>query len=157
MFSACTSNEMDNQPAEKWTSPRCRGVIASALACWLFVTIGCGGGDPSRCDLSGSVSFQGKPVPAGSITFEPDVSQGSHGPQGFSGISNGRYDTSESGKPVPFGRVIVRVVGFDGSTAAADSDGQFSPGRPLFPTYTTHLDVSKQSATFDFEIPAQRP
>ena len=120
--------------------------------------IGCGdGGDPNLCELKGTVTYQGKPLPAGSITFEPDAAGGNRGPQGFAGISNGRYDTGKSGKPVPLGRVVVRIVGFDGSTAAADSDDQFSPGRQLFPTYTTNLDVTKDDTTFNFDVPPSAP
>lgn len=139
------------------TSLQRRAVMGPALVCWLLGTIGCGGGDPNRCDLEGTVTFQGKPVPAGSIVFEPDAAKGNRGPQGFAGISDGRYSTRRAGKPAPLGPVIVRVFGFDGSTAAADSDDRFSPGKRLFRPYTTHFDVSSEVTTFDFDVPASRP
>ena len=54
--------------------------------------VGCGGAvesGPPRFRLSGKVTFDGKPVPAGTIYFEPAT-----GPAGSAQIKDGQYDTA---------------------------------------------------------------
>ena len=68
----------------------------SRLRCWAFIgtvaalLVGCGDGGLKRYRVSGDVSFQGKPVPAGSIIFTPDTAKGNAGPQGTANIIDGR-------------------------------------------------------------------
>src|SRR5947207_3360144 len=74
---------------------------------------------PTRYRISGTVTFNGQPVPHGEILFTPDSSQGNSGPQGIATIQDGRYDTDGSRAPgVAGGPTIVQV------TALADPSGK---------------------------------
>lgn len=122
------------------------------LAITLVVTAGCDTG-PTRLHLAGQVSFNGQPVPAGEIYFDPDVAKGKDGPQGFARIENGRYDTRNGGKPLTAGPHVVRILGFDGKARQEDD---LPLGRRLFSEYTTAVEVSATPAAHDFEVPIKK-
>lgn len=118
---------------------RTSGVIA---ALWLCAGLaGCGGSSDTtrRFDLSGAVTFEGKPVPAGTILFEPDPGKGNKGPAGFAKIADGKFDTAAGGKGTIGGPHVVRITGSDKAT--------------LFSDYVTSADFPQQKATKDFEVP----
>ncbi|MDA0285652.1 MAG: hypothetical protein O3B13_22285 [Planctomycetota bacterium] len=107
----------------------------------LFVT-GCGGGGddgPPRFRVSGTVTFDGKPVPAGTIYFQPAA--GNKGPAGLAAIVKGKFDTS-SGKGTVGGPHNVRVEGTDAA------------GVPIFVPHFEEIDLPKESSRQEFEIPA---
>jgi hypothetical protein len=112
-------------------------VIVAFFTCALA---GCDSGS-ARHDLSGRVSFNGKPVPAGKIYFIPDVRQQNSGPQGYADIKDGFYDTRKSGQRSVSGPVTVRIEGQDGHTA-------------LFVGYEVAFELSPDSTTKDFEVPS---
>lgn len=119
-------------------------ILAMSLA-------GCSGTDgASQYELSGTVTFQGKPIPAGTITFEPDAVKGNRGRQGFATIKDGRYDTREGGRGTIGGAQVVQISGTDGISAGET----FPTGKPLFEPYTTSVDLPKESSTHDFDVPA---
>ena len=116
-------------------------LLAVALA-------GCGG--ERVYNLSGTVTFQGKPVPAGHIVFEPDASAGNKGPAAFAKIKDGRYDTSIlEGRGTVGGPHLVLIHGRDGIPR-----GELLSGLPLFRDYQTKVDLPKKSGARDFEVPA---
>jgi hypothetical protein len=100
--------------------------------------------------VSGKVTFNGQPVPAGKIYFHPDIPRGNVGPPAFAEITNGAYDTRKGGTASQGGPVIVAIEGFDGKTSATDKMGQ-----PLFPEYDI-LDavLPRANAVMDFDVPA---
>jgi hypothetical protein len=109
--------------------------------------IGCGGEEFDRFDVSGSVSFDGKPLPAGNIVFEPDRAASNEGAPGFALIVDGKFDTAaEGGKGTIGGPQIVRIDGHDPTPG--------SDGTVLQVIYETKADLPKESTTKDFEIPA---
>ena len=120
---------------------------AGVLAC-LVALIGCGGDD--RIDISGTVIFNGKPVPAGRIYFTPDLSKGHDGPQGYAEILDGAFDTSKEGKGPRGGPTIVTIHGYDGAKEI-DSGSQ---GNPLFLDYHVSIDLPAATTTQKFEVPA---
>jgi hypothetical protein len=127
-----------------------RLVLAGLLAAALAVLAGCDSG-PKKYHVSGQVLFDGKPVPAGEIYFDPDVSRGHDGPQGFARIKDGKYDTRETGLPVTAGPHRVRILGFDGKAGP-----ELPLGRRLFPEYKTPVEVPEQAdAPLDFNVPAR--
>src|SRR5205807_6772258 len=82
----------------------CAALVAACLA-----APGCGG---SRgVEVSGEVTFDGKPVPAGRIYFNPDVTKGNDGPQGYAEIHDGKFDTSKGGKGACGGPTVVVISG----------------------------------------------
>lgn len=76
---------------------------------------GCGEGKRATVNVSGTVTFKGKPVPQGFINFMPDFSAGNKGEvKGFP-IVDGAYDTAEGSSPgVYAGANVITISGFDG-------------------------------------------
>lgn len=121
-------------------------VVVPLLPVW----IGCSPRQegPPRFVIRGRVRFDGKPVPAGRIVFEPDTSAGNKGPGGCGNIVNGRYSTYSRMGAVA-GHQSVRISGFDGIPA-----GEFVEGKPLFSEYTTTVELPAKAMTNDFDVPA---
>jgi hypothetical protein len=113
--------------------------------------VGCDSG-PKRHHLSGEVKFNGNPVPAGEIYFDPDVTKGHDGPQGFARIKDGRYDTRAAGLPMTAGPHFVRILGFDAVP------GPEQPlGKRLFPEYRTSATIPDEGdATLHFDVPERK-
>jgi len=125
-----------------------RHPLALTLLC--FAT-GCGSQENSY-RVSGKVTYDGKPVPAGRVIFEPDAAKGNTGPQGFAVITNGEFDTARPGSKGSIGGpMLVKIDGFDGVPR-----GEEGPplGTPLFPAGDVQeLDLPKADSTHDFAIP----
>jgi len=123
--------------------------LASSLAA-VWLTPGCGGSSgPERYPLEGAVTYDGQPVPGGSIEFEPDHTQGNRGPAGYATIENGRYATL-SEKGTVGGPHVVRITGTDGQPT-----GESPYGTPIFPQYKTTADLPREAGSHDFEVPAE--
>lgn len=114
-------------------------LAAMCLACGLP---GCGasGDSPQRFDVSGAVTFDGKPVASGTVLFEPDPGKGNRGPAGFAQIREGKFDTALGGKGIIGGPHVVRISGGDKIAA--------------FSEYVISVDLPRQRSTRDFDVPA---
>lgn len=126
-----------------------RSVLAAG--CCAAVLVGCGGGGgdgPPRFRVSGKVTFDGKPVPAGMVYFTPNTEKGNRGPAGSAPIRNGYYDTN-SGKGTVGGPHFISVDGFDGNSTVDRPHGN-----PLFAPYSIEVDLPKADSTRDLEVPA---
>lgn len=124
------------------------------LAAGLALLAGCDRG-PKRYHLSGQVLYDGKPVPAGEIFFDPDGKKKHDGPQGFARIKDGRYDTRDGGKPAGSGPYVARILGGDG---VIPPGADLPLGRPLFPEYTKSVDIpAEEDAKLNFDVPVKRP
>ncbi len=90
---------------------RCITGLAIVSSLW---AIGCDRA-PKVSHISGNVTFKGQPVPAGYITFTPDVAAGTLGQVVGFQIKDGKYDSATNVPPglVP-GKYTVRIGGFDG-------------------------------------------
>lgn len=132
--------------------PRHRGPGISLLLTVLFSSClllgGCYSGD-SFVHLTGTVTYNGKPVPAGTLTFSPDTSQGNSGHGSMAVIRDGKYSTRESLGLVG-GPHVVRIEGFDGIPNGDNLDG-----RALFRPYEKPFDLPKESGQFDFAVPGK--
>jgi len=124
------------------------------LSCSLAVS-GCGGPvEPARYHLSGRITANGAPVPAGTIYIDPKDG----GVQGFANIKNGQYDTRDGGKGHGGGPAVLRVAAYDGVAA-----NELPLGKPLFPEINLVVDLAKADATKDIEtsketaLPAATP
>jgi hypothetical protein len=119
-----------------------RGCSAATLSLAIWGLAGCGGGKPNY-HVSGTVTFEGKPIPKGLIFFDPE----GPGPQGYASIVNGHYNTAEQGKGIAGGKYNVRVNGFDGK------EGPDAPlGQGLFPEYLDVKELPKQDSTLNLAI-----
>jgi hypothetical protein len=130
--------------------------LAATSVLTLFVFLlplvnGCGTSKVPRHNLSGRVTFRGKPVPVGLIVFEPDASRGNRGPQGYAQIFDGRYETEKFGKGAIIGALRVEITGFPPGDGSAGN-----PSTPLFPPYKTQVEVSADTSTLDFDVPIQK-
>lgn len=126
--------------------------LAWGLLVCVTLFYGCGGTDgPARYDVSGSVTFDGKPVPAGVILFTPDGAKNNRGPTGFAKIKDGKYDTRDEGRGTIGGPHIVAVSGFDGHPLP---QAELPDGKPLFSDYTLEVDLPQAVVTQDVAVPA---
>jgi len=119
------------------------GVVACLV---ILGVLGCGPGEEKLHRVSGTVTFGGKPVPKGTISFDPTTA----GPMGFASILDGKYDTAQSGG-VRGGNYNIRVNAFNGIPGP---DLPF--GQALFPEYTGSTELPAHDSTFDLEIPKGR-
>ena len=120
------------------------GVAAALLAVVLF---GCGNDGREGFDISGKITFNGAPVPAGVVFFDPDVAAGNDGLQGFAEINDGRYDTQTSHRGISGGKYRVRILGFERATKPD------SAPKPLFAEFSVVVDLAAASTTQDFDVP----
>jgi hypothetical protein len=127
---------------------RCSWGLLAAAA--IVLPAGCGG--PARYDVSGKVTYDGRPLAAGVIFFDPDVTKKNDGPQGYAIIKNGTYNTSaKNGRPVVGGPYLARIDGFDGQPGR-----ELPLGKPLFTNFQQAVDLPHATSTRDFNIPAQK-
>jgi len=120
------------------------------LSFLVFLAVGCSKNDPRKHDVWGTVTYRGQPVPAGSVTFIPDASQGNSGPAVTIKIENGRYDSRKEGRGHIGGPHKVRITGLTGK----DSGDEFFPeGTLLFPDYETAVDLPAGPSEQNFVVP----
>jgi hypothetical protein len=123
----------------------------AAIVFGLSALAGCSQSGPQRYRVQGKVTFAGKPVPAGTIVFEPDATQGNDGPQGIAPIEKGIFDTAfKGGRPTVGGLHHVTILGCDGTNIS-----EVSPqGKNLFEPYFTTADLPRKAGNVDFDVPA---
>ncbi len=119
---------------------------------WLLllamIVTGCSN-EPKLVQLSGKVTFKGKPVPAGYITLTPDVASGTLGQTVGFQIENGAYDSNKETPPgIGPGVYKVMIAGFDGKKIP-----MFGQGKQIFNPIEQQLTVSEGTVTQDFTIP----
>lgn len=128
------------KPEHQWAvrPRRLLGVLAlAALA-------GCGGASgPPRYHLTGAATYGGRPIPEGTIVFEPDVSAGNSGPGSRGDIAKGQYQTRED-KGIVGGAYIVTITG------SPEGGGSL-----LFAPYRTNVSLKQEDATYDFDVPLE--
>ena len=104
--------------------------------------------------VSGTVTFQGEPVPLGEISFHPDTTQGNGGPGVVTTIADGHYATPK-GTGTVGGPHVVTIRGTDG--VAFEVDGVPIPeGKRLFEEHQTTIHLPKSALTADFDVPTNR-
>jgi hypothetical protein len=111
---------------------------------------GCNASDgPERFQVSGMVTFNDQPVPAGEVILTPDHEKGNQGPAAYAVIRQGRYET-EPGKGGLGGPYKVRITGQSGEATGALSDV-----RKLFDDYETTVELPAKSSVQDFKVPGK--
>lgn len=131
--------------------------LVFAMSAVLFVCGGCGDVEPVGNSVSGTVTFQGKPLDQGSIEFAPAASQDT---MTGAPITNGQYSVSaENGlKPGPYQVRITSSTGGQASTDAMPGEVTEVPKQRIpsqFNSQTTlKADVTESGENrFDFDIP----
>jgi hypothetical protein len=125
------------------------GPAALALATAALLP-GCGDGE-RLYRVSGTITFDGKPIPKGLIFFDP--APGTPGTQGFANIEDGRFDTAAAGKGrgIRSGNYVIRISGFDGIERPEAPFGQ-----ALFPEHELTKELPSQDQTFDYDVKPKR-
>jgi hypothetical protein len=125
-----------------------------AAAAFLALAVGCSS-KGKVAQISGKVTFKGQPVPAGWISFTPDVAAGGTGKVKTFQIVDGTYDSTRdvpaskedevSLKPGPY---QVRIAGFNGK-----KEPFFGQGKQIFNPIEDKYTVPEGSSTKDWVIP----
>ena len=130
-----------------------RNLLLLALASGVVAICGCGQAGSARFEVTGTVTYDGKPLPRGTIRFETDATKGNQGPVGIAAIEDGRYSTAEEGaRGALQGPLIVWITGLP----AANANAEFQ--QPLFVDYRTEIELAPSGrgpTRFDFSVPAQ--
>ncbi len=134
-----------------WHILRIRAWHLALLGLAGLCAVGCGSGEIKRYNISGTVNYNGKPVPAGTISFEP---VGREISPGFATIRDGKYDTAENGVGQVGGEHVVKITGdarppVDPNSFQADS----YVAKELFPKFQKNAVLPKRRSTQDFEVP----
>jgi hypothetical protein len=119
------------------------------IAVLAFVIGGCST-RPKLSQLAGKVTFKGQPVPAGFISFTPDVASGNKGQVRVLHVKNGVYDSAKEEQPgLPPGNYFLRISGFDGVVIP-----RFGQGKQIFNEVSDiEFTVPEGATTKDFVIP----
>ena len=131
-----------------------RYLIGITTPLCFLVLLGCGD-NSGNYEVSGTVTWDGQPIPKGFISFIPDKDKGNSGPGGGAEIVDGKYRTPP-GKGVIGGAYIVKIVGYDG-IPYKESGEEVTTGKALFHEYETTVDFPKESTTKDFAVPKNVP
>jgi hypothetical protein len=114
----------------------------------LLLAAGCSS-KPTPAQLSGKVTFKGQPVPAGYISFTPDVGAGGLGQIKVLQIKDGVYDSSKESEPgINPGPYLIRIAGFDGKRIPL-----YGQGKQIFNPVDDTFTVPEGTSTKDFVIP----
>jgi hypothetical protein len=119
--------------------------VACSLLVLALALAGCG--KDNRLVLAGAVTYDGKPLPYGTIKFDPDRTKGGSGPQGSGEIRDGRYRTNPNFGPQP-GPHVVRITGW----SRGPEEGMLP--YPVVSEYEIQVDVPAGGGELDFAIPS---
>jgi hypothetical protein len=122
-----------------------------SLTLLLLATLlsGCKKNSVDRLDVAGTISWGGKPIKAGYVTFTPDIRKGGSGPGGVAIIKDGVFDTRfEKGKGPSPGPQIVSILAYDGGTS---DDNPL--GKRLFADYKIELTVEGPMLDQKIDVP----
>ncbi len=119
------------------------------LAICVCLVCGCSS-KPKLAQLSGKVTFKGQPVPAGFISFTPDVANGNNGQITVLQVKDGVYDSSQQTPPgLKPGPYFLRISGFDGKRIP-----YFGQGKQIFNEWRDiEFTVPEGTSTKDFDVP----
>jgi hypothetical protein len=97
------------------------------------------------------VTFKGQPVPAGFISFTPDVANGNTGQITVLQVKDGVYDSAQKNPPgIKPGPYFLRISGFDGKVIPF-----FGQGKQIFNEWRDiEFTVPEGASTKDFDVPA---
>lgn len=128
-----------------------RTCIGILVAVGLLAAAGCSRQrGPSRYDLRGSIVWNGKPVPVGTIVFAPDLARGNNGPGASVDITAGSYAT-RPGFGTIGGPHVAIITAYDG--VPVQYENITDPiGTQLFPPRRVEIDLPRAAATQDFDL-----
>lgn len=125
----------------------------AATAALAILLSGCSESGPPRYHVSGTVTHEGTPVPAGSILFQPDPAAGNEGPYGSATIKDGKFDTRDGGEPTIGGPQVVLIEAFDGNV----KNPEYAPyGQSIGGGYQKSHPLPQADATLNIELTEEK-
>jgi len=121
-------------------------ILASCL--FLVMVASCGKSGPPRFELSGTITYQDKQVPAGSIRFEPLGPIVNGTTIADADIKDGKYSTRLD-RGIVGGPHRMYVYGFNG----IPEPGSGPEGASVFEGYIAEIDLPEATSTFNIIVP----
>lgn len=112
----------------------------------MLLILGC---NRSGRSLSGAATYDGRPIPHGSIMFEPDEAKGARGAGGAADIVDGIFRTRKN-TDLKNGFYRITVYGYDPDL---NKDNSMDIDTSLFPPYAMELEVTSETKTIDIDVP----
>jgi hypothetical protein len=113
----------------------------------LLVMVGCDS-KPKLTEISGTVTFKGQPIPAGDVSFTPEVSVTGGQLQMYM-VKDGKYDSAQTpGTGLLPGKYKVRINGYDGKQIP-----NYFSGKQIFNAVEEQIEITAGKMTKDFVVP----
>ncbi len=122
------------------------------MGCLLSQSCGSSEEGAKLYDVSGTVTYGGKPVPYGSILFVADVTEGNTAPQGVASIEDGKFDTAKGGRGVIGGTYTVTIKGRTTEFPPEEDDDEGAGDPPLFSDFQTTVLFPEENSIQEFEV-----
>jgi hypothetical protein len=124
-----------------------KNVVNLAVLGLVLVLPGCGqSSGPTRYDVQGRVTWNGKPVPSGMITFT--ALESNEFGDGFASIVDGAFDTRSGGRGHFGGQHKVVITG----AVSIDLNDLDAGTKKLFNPYETTVDFPNELTTRNFTV-----
>lgn len=115
---------------------------------------GCGKAGPEPSEISGTVTFDGKPIIYGQLELVPDTEKQMSGPAGNVDIVDGKFDSRLGGRGVYLGSYKAKVTAWEAPLPPSSNDETVVSNTPS-PIFTGYvLDVTIKAEGNVIEIPA---
>lgn len=132
-------------------------VINVSVLKWLCLSMlfccfgGCSSGsrEVDRFPIDGEIRYGNQPVVSGSITLEPDTTQGNLGPSSTAMIENSRFSIPAS-RGIVGGPYRVQITGYGSPPESTGADVNY--GKSLFSEYEILVDLPAKSSSQVFEV-----
>ena len=136
-----------------WGTPRKVGSLLALL--WAVAGCSAPSDEPVRTAISGSVTFEGQPIPTGEIFFQPDADAGNTGPASNADIVDSKYSLPQQ-FGVLGGAYVVRITGY--SPAGSGAGPLTLRGAPMFADYVTKVDLDRSGSAIEqnFDVPSAK-
>ncbi|MEZ6055139.1 MAG: hypothetical protein R3C01_00405 [Planctomycetaceae bacterium] len=125
-----------------------RALPMVAVCLSLLFASGCGESETPRYNFSGTVTFEGKPLPYGRIQFVPDAEQNNEGGSGFAEVIDGKFDTGNVGsRGVIGGPHKIRIRGYASVPVEGNDDEVATSDLPVNENYFMGFEMPE---SYDF-------
>ena len=124
------------------------------VASLVVITSGCTGDtNGASFNITGTVTYDGKPVPAGYIKFIPKAG----GATGFARITDGKYTTASGAKKrgIEAGDYTITVDGFDGVSVVDpdDPEQELGAGKQVIDRYMIEKSFLAEDQVLNIDVP----
>ncbi|MBA4189945.1 MAG: hypothetical protein C0467_18325 [Planctomycetaceae bacterium] len=115
-----------------------------AVGCVVVVLAGCGA---KPIPVSGTVTREGRPLPAGYVTFEPDAASGTTGPGATAAVDDGVFSLPADHTLTP-GKYLVRI-----GPPLLGSGADKKLAATTFKPWETTVEIPAGGGSLTFDVP----